>query len=129
MQDEALAYWCFVSLMDKMEANFSDDSTNMQSQLATLKNLVELVDPELHAFFEGTDSLNYLFCYRWLLVHFKREFTFDEVRGLSLRKIPPVYYRSIHWACQSLCNTVQLLAVPLIRLKPTLPVKIPSVLG
>ena len=79
MQDEALAFWCFASLMEKMEANFSNDSTNMQTQLASLRSLVELVDPELHAFFEANDSLNYLFCYRWLLVHFKREFSFDEV--------------------------------------------------
>ena len=35
--------------------------------------------PPLHAFFARKDSLNYFFCYRWLLIHFKREFAFDEV--------------------------------------------------
>jgi len=32
MQDEALAFWCFSALMEKMEANFSTDSTAMQVQ-------------------------------------------------------------------------------------------------
>lgn len=79
MQDEAIAFWCFVNLMDRMESNFSDDSTGMQSQLTALQKLVQLVDPEVHAFLEAADSSNLFFCYRWLLVHFKREFPFDEV--------------------------------------------------
>lgn len=79
MQDEALAFWCFVKLMERMEANFSPDSTSMQTQLDTLHDLMQLLDPELHAFIEAADSSNYFFCYRWLLVHFKREFSFDEV--------------------------------------------------
>jgi hypothetical protein len=32
MQDEALAFWCFSALMERMEANFSTDSTSMQVQ-------------------------------------------------------------------------------------------------
>ena len=87
MQDEAVAFWCFVNLMDRMEANFSDDSTSMQAQLDALQRLVQLADPELHAFIKAADSTNYFFCYRWLLVHFKREFTFDEVASLPVRTI------------------------------------------
>ena len=80
MQDEGLAFWCFVNLMEKMGPNFSNDSSSMNLQLAALERLLQLVDPDLHAFIEAADSSNYFFCYRWLLVHFKREFTFDEVR-------------------------------------------------
>ena len=30
MQDEALAFWCFAALMERMEANFRTASTAMQ---------------------------------------------------------------------------------------------------
>ena len=79
MRDEALAFWCFVLLMERMEGNFKSDSTSMKEQLQALQQLMQIVDPELHAFIEEAESQDYLFCYRWLLVHFKREFTFDEV--------------------------------------------------
>lgn len=51
----------------------------MHSQLLALRKLVQLLDPPMHAFMEAKSCLNYFFCYRWLLIHFKREFTFDEV--------------------------------------------------
>ena len=50
----------------------------MQAQLEALRNLVQVMDPPLHAFLASKECLNYFFCYRWLLIHFKREFTFDE---------------------------------------------------
>lgn len=53
----------------------------MTAQLAALRNLVHVVDPQLHAFFEAKECLQYFFCYRWLLIHFKREFAFEEVRS------------------------------------------------
>lgn len=52
----------------------------MHNQLLALRKLVQLLDPPMHAFMEAKSCLNYFFCYRWLLIHFKREFTFDEVR-------------------------------------------------
>lgn len=51
----------------------------MHAQLLALRKLMQLLDPALHAFLEAKDALNYFFCYRWLLIHFKREFAFDEV--------------------------------------------------
>ena len=51
----------------------------MTAQLGALRNLVQIVDPQLHAFLEARDCLNYFYCYRWLLIHFKREFAFEEV--------------------------------------------------
>lgn len=80
MRDEATAFWCFAHLMERMEANFSVDCTGMHTQLAALDSLLALVDPELHAALKAKDCTNFFFCYRWLLVHFKREFSFDEVR-------------------------------------------------
>ncbi|KAK9814540.1 hypothetical protein WJX72_007608 [[Myrmecia] bisecta] len=82
MRDEAEAFWCFAALMERLESNFHTDSRGMHAQLLALRNLIQLVDPKLHAYLEGRDCLNYFFCYRWLLIHFKREFTFDEVLRL-----------------------------------------------
>lgn len=55
---------------------------SMHGQLLALRKLVQLLDPPLHAFMAAKSSLNYFFCYRWLLIHFKREFAFDEVSVL-----------------------------------------------
>jgi hypothetical protein len=40
---------------------------------------LQVLDPQLHAYFEARDCLNYFFCFRWVLIHFKREFSFEQV--------------------------------------------------
>lgn len=52
----------------------------MHAQLAALAALMKLLDPQLVAFLTAAGADNYFPCYRWLLIHFKREFAFDEVR-------------------------------------------------
>lgn len=52
----------------------------MHAQLLALQKLVQLLDPPLHAHLERHECLDFFFTYRWLLILFKREFTFDEVR-------------------------------------------------
>jgi hypothetical protein len=52
----------------------------MHAQLLALRSLVQLLDPPLFAHLEAHDCLSFFFCYRWLLIDFKREFAFDEVR-------------------------------------------------
>ncbi|PSC76650.1 TBC1 domain family member 17-like [Micractinium conductrix] len=76
---EAEAFWAFEALMRRMEPNFSSDSRVMHAQLGALRDLLALLDPPLHAHLAARDCLSLFFCYRWLLLHFKREFTFDEV--------------------------------------------------
>ena len=57
----------------------------MQSGLSDLRALMKYMDPEFHnhlqrgAPHEGAD---WLFCYRWLLLDFKREFTLDSIVNL-----------------------------------------------
>ena len=55
----------------------------MHAQLLALQKLVQLLDPPLHAHLERHECLDFFFTYRWLLILFKREFTFDEVRPAS----------------------------------------------
>ncbi|URE45690.1 hypothetical protein MUK42_13412 [Musa troglodytarum] len=44
--------------------------------------LVELLDSPLHNYFKQADCLNYFFCFRWILIQFKREFEYDQVTHL-----------------------------------------------
>ncbi len=67
----------------------------MHAQLGALSALVALVDPQLAAFLKSKGADNYFFCYRWLLIHFKRDFAFDEARTARLH---PHYE-----PCRSLC--------------------------
>jgi len=80
--DEVMTFWCFVALMERMKKTFLRDQSGMKQQLATLQQLIAVMDPELYRHFEKTDSLNLFFCFRWVLIAFKREFSFDDVLGL-----------------------------------------------
>ncbi|PWZ02198.1 RabGAP/TBC [Testicularia cyperi] len=80
--DEVRTFWCFVGLMERTKSNFYRDQSGMKFQLLLLQKLISLMDPALYAHLERTDSLNLFFCFRWLLVRFKREFGFQETLGL-----------------------------------------------
>jgi hypothetical protein len=62
--------------------NFLRDQSGMKQQLLTLQQLIEVMDPELFRHLEKTDGLNLFFCFRWVLIAFKREFPFDDVLRL-----------------------------------------------
>ncbi|XP_024965579.1 TBC1 domain family member 15-like isoform X1 [Cynara cardunculus var. scolymus] len=82
MEDESESFWCFVSLMERLGPNFNRDQNGMHSQLFALSKLVELLDSPLHNYFKQKDCLNYFFCFRWILIQFKREFEFDKILRL-----------------------------------------------
>ncbi|TFK42640.1 rab-GTPase-TBC domain-containing protein [Crucibulum laeve] len=80
--DEEATFWCFVQFMDRMKQNFLRDQSGMKKQLSTLQQLIEVMDPELYRHLEKTDGLNLFFCFRWVLIAFKREFPFEDVLRL-----------------------------------------------
>ncbi|KAF7322908.1 hypothetical protein HMN09_00070300 [Mycena chlorophos] len=80
--DEELTFWCFVEFMNRMKQNFLRDQSGMKKQLLTLQQLIEIMDPELYRHLEKTDALNLFFCFRWVLIAFKREFPFEDVLRL-----------------------------------------------
>ncbi|KAI0818765.1 rab-GTPase-TBC domain-containing protein [Irpex lacteus] len=80
--DEELTFWCFVSIMNRMKQNFLRDQSGMKKQLSTLQQLIAVMDPELYRHLEKTESLNLFFCFRWILIAFKREFPFEDVLRL-----------------------------------------------
>ncbi|ORX40833.1 rab-GTPase-TBC domain-containing protein [Kockovaella imperatae] len=77
--NEADAFWGLVGVMKMMETNFLRDQSGMRMQLSTLQQLIGVMDPELYSHLERTGSLNLFFCYRWVLIAFKREFKFEDV--------------------------------------------------
>lgn len=80
--DEELTFWCFVEVMNRMIQNFLRDQSGMKKQLSTLQELISVMDPDLYRHLEKTDGLNLFFCFRWILIAFKREFPFDDVLRL-----------------------------------------------
>ncbi|CAG8533862.1 1164_t:CDS:10 [Acaulospora morrowiae] len=82
MNDEVLAFWAFVGFMDRMKYNFYRDQSGMRHQLLTLNHLIQFMDPRLYNHLQKTEALNLFFCFRWILIWFKREFKWDEVLHL-----------------------------------------------
>lgn len=80
--DEVATFWCFVGFMNRAKSNFYRDQSGMKTQLLVLQKLISIMDPALYAHLERTDSLNLFFCFRWLLVRFKREFAFHHTVAL-----------------------------------------------
>jgi len=82
MEDEVDSFWCFANLMEKLEGNFKENSESMENQLLKLSYLVRTLDFQLYSYFEDVEADNFYMCFRWILVQFKREFTFEEIKRL-----------------------------------------------
>lgn len=78
-RDETLSFWCFTKFMDRMERNFLRDQSGIRDQMLTLTELTNLMLPQLSEHLKKCDSSNLFFCFRMLLVWFKREFDFNDV--------------------------------------------------
>lgn len=77
--DEPQTFWLFTAIMERMRPNFLSSQSGMKTQLLQLQSLIQKVDPGLYTHLEKMDSLNLFFCFRWLLIRFKREFGMEEV--------------------------------------------------
>lgn len=95
MEDASESFWCFVALMERLGPNFDRDQNGMHSQLLALSKLVEILDSPLHNYFKQADCLNYFFCFRWILIQFKREFEYDKV--MRLWEVLWTHYLSEHF--------------------------------
>jgi hypothetical protein len=110
MDNEVDSFWCFAGFMDKIvnyaihflklknytvtanyflkkESNFMMDQMNIKQQLSNLKTLLEFVDSKFSLYLEKNESSNMYFCFRWILILFKREFTFPDIMKLWEVKI------------------------------------------
>ncbi|XP_051570095.1 TBC1 domain family member 16-like isoform X2 [Myxocyprinus asiaticus] len=80
IQDESDTFWCFVGLMENTIFISSPRDEDMEKQLMYLRELLRLMLPRFHQHLTrlGEDGLQLLFCHRWVLLCFKREFPDTE---------------------------------------------------
>lgn len=81
-KNEVDAFWCFVEVMKRVKKCFDFEHGGLKRQLLDMKDVLKAVDPELHNYLISKDCDNFLFCFRWLLLYFKREFSYDDTLQL-----------------------------------------------
>jgi hypothetical protein len=77
----------------------------MRKQLRQLELLLKVIDPPLYEHFIQTDSSNMFCTFRWLLILFKREFEFDELKTLW----------EILWTCPFCTNFHLFVAIAILN--------------
>jgi TBC1 domain family member 15 len=82
ISDEHAAFFAFKHFMVRMKPNFLRDQSGMRDQLRKAEVVLKLIDLPLHQHFFQTDCVNMFMCFRWLLVLFKREFHYDDIKTL-----------------------------------------------
>eukprot|EP00041_Stephanoeca_diplocostata_P034220 m.1152298 g.1152298 ORF g.1152298 m.1152298 type:complete len:1204 (+) comp24482_c0_seq2:223-3834(+) len=77
----ALAIACFHSNVERLVAYF-DGGSGMHDLLEQLRRLTAHYLPELYRIYEAHDMVNFFFCYRWMLLDFKREFPLTDALAI-----------------------------------------------
>ncbi|XP_029913158.1 TBC1 domain family member 17 [Myripristis murdjan] len=81
-QNEVESFWCLTGFMELVHQNFEESQEAMKQQLLQLSILLKALDPELCDYLDSQDSGSLCFCFRWLLIWFKREFSFEDILTL-----------------------------------------------
>ncbi|KAI5750999.1 hypothetical protein M8J77_003294 [Diaphorina citri] len=82
LQDEVETFWCFVSFMERTKHNFDMDQAGMKKQLGQVYQILCIMAPDLSQYLVSVEANNMFFCFRWLLVLLKREFSPDDIMVL-----------------------------------------------
>uniref|UniRef100_A0A158P9H1 Rab-GAP TBC domain-containing protein n=1 Tax=Angiostrongylus cantonensis TaxID=6313 RepID=A0A158P9H1_ANGCA len=78
-EDEALTVECFTMIMTRLRDNFPH-RTGMDICLMNFRSLIQVVDPQVFALLTSTSDATHLyFSYRWFLLDFKRELSYDSI--------------------------------------------------
>ncbi|XP_048473661.1 TBC1 domain family member 17 isoform X1 [Rhincodon typus] len=80
--NEVDSFWCFTDFMEQVHRNFEESQESMKEQLEKLALLLRILDSALCDFLDSRESGNLCFCFRWLLIWFKREFSFPDILRL-----------------------------------------------
>lgn len=78
MNDEGHAYVSFCALMSRLKSNFYPDGKAMTKKFEHLSQGLLFYDPEFYAYLKLRHADDLLYCYRWLLLEMKREFSFED---------------------------------------------------
>ena len=88
---QATAYLCFKKHMARLQQEIT--SEGMVDKLDGLKQLLLFMNPDLHDHFQAVDTGDMVFCHRWLLLSFKREF--EEQDGLRMFEVLSSHYLEV----------------------------------
>eukprot|EP00048_Salpingoeca_helianthica_P023602 m.25461 g.25461 ORF g.25461 m.25461 type:complete len:577 (+) comp8861_c1_seq1:2083-3813(+) len=82
--DEVDAFWLFTGIMDRYEKFFWEEMTEMKEYLRKLGRLLRFLDPDLMEHLDRNESGGMFFCFRWILILFKREFRIEHLWNIWL---------------------------------------------
>eukprot|EP00656_Telonema_subtile_P011794 TRINITY_DN15881_c0_g1_i2.p1 TRINITY_DN15881_c0_g1~~TRINITY_DN15881_c0_g1_i2.p1 ORF type:complete len:680 (-),score=222.76 TRINITY_DN15881_c0_g1_i2:60-2099(-) len=80
VQEQAEAYWCFATLMTRMDSLFS--AAGVSAELAQVQQRLCAYDPVLGAHIEAVGAQSLPFCYSWVPTLLKREAGFAQAPRL-----------------------------------------------
>ncbi|CAG9800264.1 unnamed protein product [Chironomus riparius] len=76
LKNESETFWCFVGLMQRAIFVCTPTDNDIDKHLKYLRELIRLMVPKFYEHLEKhNDAMELLFCHRWILLCFKREFT------------------------------------------------------
>ncbi|CAN6466399.1 unnamed protein product [Victoria cruziana] len=78
MEEDDLAFWCFVGFMKKARHNFRLDEVGIRRQLNIVSKIIKSKDSHLYKHLEMLQAEDCFFVYRMVVVLFRRELNFEQ---------------------------------------------------
>ncbi|XP_051144834.1 rab GTPase-activating protein 22-like isoform X2 [Andrographis paniculata] len=78
IEEDHIAFWCFVGFMRKARHNFRLDEVGIRRQLSIVSKIIKCKDTLLYKHLEKLQAEDCFFVYRMVVVLFRRELTFEQ---------------------------------------------------
>ncbi|KAL9240562.1 hypothetical protein vseg_014765 [Gypsophila vaccaria] len=78
IEDDYMAFWCFVGFMKKARHNFRLDEVGIRRQLTTVAKIIKYKDSHLYKHLVKLQAEDCFFVYRMVVVLFRRELSFEQ---------------------------------------------------
>ncbi|KAL3647025.1 hypothetical protein CASFOL_007993 [Castilleja foliolosa] len=78
IEEDHVAFWCFVGFMRKARHNFRLDEVGIRRQLNIVSRIIKCKDVNLYKHLEKLQAEDCFFVYRMVVVLFRRELTFEQ---------------------------------------------------